>query len=321
MENNEWHDSFLEALYKKYPQKPQLTEALMDLLSIEREAVYRRLRGDVVFPASEIIKIASCWDISLDEMLGIDSSQLQLFKVLMLQYTSPTKQGLEVMQQKIDFIELFSASPDSEYMEVSNVLPRSLITAYPYLARYYIFKWAYQYNNEEDALPFSQVAYLEKIRQMGLTYHRKIKNIPTTNFIWDSMLFDYLISDIRYFTSIYLITEEEKQLIKKDLYALLDYMSEVSSKGCFPETGNSVNLYISQINIDTNYNYFYSETIKICRIRAFVKYDISSTNDEMVDNFRNWMNLKKRSSVQISGVDERRRIEFFMQQRQLIDSL
>ena len=321
MDNNTWYDCFLEALYKKYPQKSQLTEALMDLLSIEREAVYRRLRNDVVFPANEIVKIASSWGISLDEILGIDSPRVQSFKLFMLQYTNPTKQELDSIQQAINFIDVFSTTPNAELMDVSNALPRSLITGFPLLVRYYIFKWVYQYDNEDNVLPFSQVVYFEKIRQMGLAYHEKIKKIPTVNYIWDFMLFDYLISDIKYFISIYLITEDEKQLLKNELYALLDYMSEVSSKGCFPETGNTVNLYISQINIDTNYNYFYSDTIKICRIRAFVSYELASSNEEMATNFRNWMNLKKRSSINISGVDERSRVEFFMRQRQLVDGL
>ena len=321
MENNTWYNCFLESLYKKFPQKSQLTEELMNLLSIEREAVYRRLRNDVVFPANEIIKIASAWHISLDEIVGINSPEVQLFKLTMVEYTNPTKQQFESLQQMINFIDVFSAAPNAEFMEVSNALPRSLITGFPHLSRYYIFKWAYQYGNMEHALPFSQVVHLEKVRQIGATYYKKIKSIPIVNYIWDYMLFDYLVSDIKYFASIYLITEDEKQLIKNDLHALLDYMSEVSTKGCFPETGNPVHLYISQINIDTNFNYFYSDTMKLCRIRAFVKYEIASTNDEIATNFRHWMNLKKRTSIKISGVDERSRIEFFMKQRQLIDTL
>ena len=318
---NTWYDYFIEALYKKHPQKSHLTEALMDLLAIEREAVYRRLRNDVAFTAHEIVKIASAWDISLDEILGIHSQQIQMFKAVLLQYVNPSKQEIQAMRRMIDFLETFSAVPTAEYMEVSNVLPRSLITGYPFLARYYIFKWACQYNNDDNILPFCRVAHSDQIRQIGLDYYRVIKQIPITNYIWDYKLFDYLVSDIQYFTSIYLITEDEKQLIKNDLLALLDYMSEVSSKGYFPETGNNINLYISQLNIDTNYNYFYSDTTKLCRIRAFVKYDFSSTNEEMTTNFRSWMNLKKRSSINISGVDEKSRIEYFMKQRQLVETL
>jgi len=321
MDNNRWYDYFLEALYKKYPQKSQLTEALMDLLSIEREAVYRRLRNDVVFPANEVVKIASAWEISLDEIIEINSPQVQTFKMSLLQYINPSKEELAAIRQVVNFIETFSAAPNAEYMEVSNSLPRGLIAGYPQLARYFIFKWACQYNNDESILPLAQVPLSAEIRKMEVQYHRIVKNIPTTNYVWDYNLFNHLVNDINYFSSIYLITAEEKLLIKKDLLALLDYLSEISSKGSFPETGNSVNIYISQLNIYTNYNCFYSDTARMCRIRAFIKYDFCSTNDEMLNSFRHWMNLKRRASINISGVDEKSRIEFFMKQRQLIEAL
>jgi hypothetical protein len=321
MQNDSWYDSFLESLAEKYPQKSQLTEALMDLLSIEKEAVYRRLRKDVVFPVHEVVKIAQTWHISLDDLTGVHAAKTYPFRLHLHRYIDPSQEDVKSLQHFVDFIDTICCSNDAEYMEVSNTLPRSLFTGYPYLSRYYIFKWMYQYGDDEKVYPFSQVLPSERIRLLGTEYHNKIKKIANVNYIWDHLILDYLINDIQYFSSIYLISEEEIQLIKNDLYALLDYMAEVSAKGCFPETKNNVNLYISQLNIDTGYSYFYSDEIKISRIRAFLKHEISTTDVEMIENFRTWMYLKKRSSIQISGVDEKRRIEFFIKQRELIDTL
>ena len=39
------YESFLAELRKKIPQGAKLTNTLVDMLYIEREAVYRRLRG------------------------------------------------------------------------------------------------------------------------------------------------------------------------------------------------------------------------------------------------------------------------------------
>jgi len=41
----------------------------------------------------------------------------------------------------------------------------------------------------------------------------------------------------------------------------------------------------------------------------------------MIENFKAWMQMKKRTSIQISEVDERSRIEFFTTQRRLIETL
>jgi hypothetical protein len=319
--NNLWYDNFLDSLYERYPHKAQLTEALMDLLTIEREAVYRRLRKNVMFPFHEVVKIAKTWNISIDAIIGANTGHLHPFRLQVLKYINPSKEDIEAMDNFINFLNLFTSSTDSEYMEVTNTLPGSLFTGFPELARYYIFKWMYQYATEGDIYSFAQVVLPEKIRQIGNSFYVDIKNTANINYIWDPMLFNYIVNDIKYFASIYLIGEDDKELLKKELSAFLDYMSEVSSKGCFPETGNKVNLYISQINLDTNYSYFYSKDIKVCRIKTFIKHEMSSSDPEMTENFRKWLNLKKRTSIQISGVDERQRIEFFIKQRQLIDSL
>jgi hypothetical protein len=41
----------------------------------------------------------------------------------------------------------------------------------------------------------------------------------------------------------------------------------------------------------------------------------------MVNTFRAWMQLRKRTSVQLSGMDEKWRIDFFKKQRQIVDML
>jgi len=314
-----WYDCFLEALYKKYPQKSQLTEALMDLLSIEREAVYRRLRNDVMFPSNEIAKIASAWNISIDEIVGINPKQIS-FKLQLWNYLNPSDEELNAMRFLVEDSEYTRNFPNVECMEISNRLPRMLTSGFPYINRFHLLRWMYQYINEK-VLPFSKTAYPEKVAKLSSIYYMVSKSLGNVTFIWDYNLFSYLVSDIRYFCSIYLITDEEKELIKEDLYALLDYMSEIAEKGCWPETGNKVNLYISYLSIDTNYSYYYSENVKFCCVHAFAKNEIFTSDLVMVENFRNYMQSKKKASVKISEADERSRIEFFMKQRQLVDSL
>ena len=317
--NSLWYDKFLEELYRKYPKKSQLIEALINLLSIEREAAYRRLRKDIVFPVLELIKIASTWNISLDNLIGIEANHFS-FKVQLFDYLNPSEDELRYIGKLLQDMQNVINGPNMEYMEVCNELPRSLTSGFAYLNRYYLLKWMYQYTNSE-ALPYSQIFFPEKVLEFSSIYYETSKKLDKTIYIWDPMLFNNLVSDMQYFYSIYLISDEEKKLIKNEMYVLLDYMSEVASKGCWPETGKKVHLYISHINIDTSYNYYYSEESKQCSVLAFAKSEIHTVDAEMAENFRNWMLLKKRASVQISETDEKSRIEFFMKQRKLIDTL
>jgi len=321
MTKDMWYDYFLEALSKKYPKKTQLAQALMDLLNIEREAAYRRLRKDVVFPAYEIGTIALAWNISLDELVGVNSGQVA-FQMRRMNYIEPSEEELNRLRIIIQSINHLKNFPDAEFMDICNKLPRKLLAGYGYLNQFYLFKWMYQYGDEEEnVMPYSQAIISKEKAQLTTEYYRAVKQIPSSGFIWDRKIFDYLIHDIQYFHSIYLITDEEKDLIKKDLYDLLDYMHEVANKGYYPETQNKVDLYISHLNVDTNYSYTFTPETNICYIHAFEKYEIYTLNTEMVTHFRAWMQLKKRTSIKISEVDEKSRIEFFTKQRQLVDDL
>jgi hypothetical protein len=73
--------------------------------------------------------------------------------------------------------------------------------------------------------------------------------------------------------------------------------------------------------VNTNYSYIYTDNFKVCRIHAFNKYDIISYNLDMIEKFRTWMQMKKRTSILISEVDEKNRIAYFMKLRNLIESL
>jgi hypothetical protein len=317
MDNNAWYDCFLDALYKKHPKKPRLAQELMELLFIEREAVYRRLRKDVMFPIHEITKISAAWNISLDEITGIISGQIP-FKMHLMNYIDPSEQEVSFMQQIIQYLNYLKDFPDTEFMDICNKLPRQTLSGFNYLNQFYLFKWMYEYGNGKDVVPFSKIIVSEEKRRLTAEYHEAIKQVPNSNFIWDRMLFNHLIDDILYFHSINLITDEEKELIKKDLDALLSYMLEVTTKGCYPETQNKVNFYVSRLSVDTNYSYTYTNLANMCFFHVFEKYEIYTYEPKIVADIRTWMQLKKRTSIQISEVDEKGRIEYFTRQRELL---
>jgi hypothetical protein len=289
----------------------------MELLSLEREAVYRRMRKDVAFSAQEVVKIASEWNISLDQITKIDTGTVS-FTMKAINYLNPSDEEFMEIQKRVRRLEHLRKDPTSEYMAVCNRLPRSLTTGYPILYRFDIFRWAYQYGNEDKMSLFADTRMSERFAQEMADLAYLMKYTASLSYVWDARVFEHLVDEILYFHSILLITNEEKELLRSELLTLLDYLSEVASKGYFPETKRKVNIYISKMNIGTNYSYFYTEKLKMCRIHAFEKHDVFSYDTGMVDNFRTWMQQKRRTSIQISEVDEKSRIDFFMKQRELV---
>ena len=319
-EEKNWYDCFIDTLNKRFPKKQDLVQELMDLLYIEREAVYRRLRQDVIFTAHEMAKIAATWNISLDDVVSVNAGTVS-FQMRKMNYINPSEDDMQYLQMVIQGIHNANKFPSTDMMDICNKLPRQLLAGYPYLNQFYLFKRLYQYGYDKDVVPYSQIIISEGKAELTEEYYRAIKQVPTSNFIFDRKLFDYLVSDIQYFFSIEMITPEEKLLIKQDLHNLLNYLLDVANKGYYPETQKKVNIYISNLHVDTNYNYVFTPEITLCFIHVFEKFEIYTLNAEMAVNFRSWMQLKKRSSIQISEVDIRSRIEYFAKQRKLIDTL
>ncbi|MDR0206836.1 MAG: hypothetical protein LBI45_06230 [Bacteroidales bacterium] len=315
-----WYDIFLEKLNKKFPKKNQLVEELMKLLCIEREAVYRRLRKDVTFLAHEINTLAVSWDISLDGLLGLHTG-LVSFQMQPLHYLDPSSKEMNNLKKRVKSLEHIKTSIDSEYMEVCNKLPRPFASGFMNLYRLKIFYWAFLYNIDEKPLKFADIIIPEKICREFEKYNMLIKNITNSSFIIDKQSFEFIVNNIRYYRSVLFITDEEKELIKKELYLFLDYMENIAYNGYYPETHKKVNIYVSQLHLNTNYSYYYTDKLKSCRIHAFGKFDINSYDRDMVEKFRKWMNQKKRAAIQISEVNERSRIEYFASQRKIVDGL
>ena len=65
---NELNTGLIEALKEKLPPKTNLANLLMDTLYIGREAIYRRLRGEVPFTLEEAALISRKLGVSLDKI-------------------------------------------------------------------------------------------------------------------------------------------------------------------------------------------------------------------------------------------------------------
>jgi len=320
MINEIWKDRFIAELFEKYPQKNKLVSALMELLSLEREATYRRLRKEVDFTTQEIITISSVWNISFDSIIGTSTGQVP-FLMRPFNYITPSDDDLKVLLHVIQTINNFKGYPETELMDICNKLPRQLIAGYDYLNKFYLFKWKYEYTNGNKEVPFSQILISDEKRRLTAEFHQVIKTVPQTSFIFDRLLFDNLANEILYYHSIQMITNDEKELIKKDLVNLLDYLSDIANNGCYPDTKTKVNIYVSRLNLNTNYSYTHSNQLSVCFVHVFDKYEIYTFDKDMVANFRTYMQLKKKSSLQISDVDKIGCLDYFTKQHQIVDLL
>lgn len=315
------HEKFVSEIREKIPHKATLTNTLVELLCMEREAVYRRLRGDVAFSFTEIAVISNRLGISLDNLLGSHSAKSRPYQLTLVEYVDPIEDDYKMWDLYNERLREVRKDPESCNVECMNMLPSIFLINYEYINRFYLFKWYNQYGHSEKTVYFREIVPVEKLHKVQRVTAIESKHIKKTIYIWDPLIFQYIVNDIQYYSSIRLIDAEEVRLLKNDLLRFLDNLEILASRGIYSETGNQIHFYISNINFDSSYSYLETKNLRISMIRAFILNSVISFDNKAYEIFRNWMQSLLKSSTMISVSGEKQRILFFEKQRAIIGSL
>lgn len=89
MITNELNKGLIEAIREKLPSNSNMANALMDILFIGREAIYRRLRGEVPFTLTEAAIISRKLGLSLDNMVGTSFKENAVFDMNVVHHKNP----------------------------------------------------------------------------------------------------------------------------------------------------------------------------------------------------------------------------------------
>jgi len=321
MKNGPLYDTFIQAIKEKIPENSKLIHVLMDLLHIEKEAIYRRLRREVPFTFSEIATISNKLGISIDCIVGTAFHHSRPFQYNPLEYVHPDDVDLNHVEQLAEQLHSLREGSYSELADCSNVLPQTIYLCYEHLTKFSIFKWKYQRSGLGGSKKYAQIVVPDKVRQVGEKLVRSARNVENTYYVFDNLMFRYLVNNIQYFGSIGMITPEEVRLIREDLHRLLDELEILAIRGAYEDTGKQVLLYISNINFETSYCYFQTSDVYLSMVKAFSLNSLNSMEKSTFDAMKSWILSLKRLSTMISVSGEMQRIIYFRNQREIIDSL
>lgn len=319
MKNDLLYENLVKTIKEKFPERGKLTNKLADLLMLEKEAVYRRLRGDVPFTLFEVAAIAGKFNISLDHIIGYSSGKSRPFQMKMVNFLNPSEDDYDMLEHFVDELRCLKDDPCSEVGDALNILPQSLVLNYRYIYRFYLFKWMYQYGS---AMPvkYSQIAPPDRLQLINSEIITEVRQAANAYHIIDSMTFLYLVNDIKYFSSIYLITREEIDILKKELQVFIDDMETLAAKGAWEE-GQNVHFFVSSINFETSYSYVETQNSHLTMLKSFTLNDAISPDEAIFRRMKKWMQSLIRTSTLISRSGQRDRIAFFEEQRQIVDTL
>ena len=321
MKREDVHRYFLKAIEKHIPDKSKLVEMLMETLCMEKGAVYRRLRGEVPFSFFEVVCIAEKLDITINNFSYTDSVNTEHFELKIVEYSNMNDADYKQWEDFIFMISLANNDPYSEIAESSNALPLSIYGGFDSLAKYFLFKYQYLLNGTENRISFSELVVPERLSRIYRSYFSESKNFSNTIYLWDYLIFQYLVNDIHFFSNINLISEDDIQLIKQDLNALLDYIEDITLNGQFKETGNNVTFYISDINLEADYSYWHVNDLNLSFVRTFILNAVASTDKTSFRKIKAWIHSLKKSSTLISQSGAIYRTNFIERQRKIVEEL
>jgi len=316
-----YYDNFLETIEKRYPRKSDLANALMDVLPLEKESIYRRLRKDVYFTAEETMKIAQAWNISIDNIISANPQITRPFHFSMIKYVNPEEADYKILEDWNHNLELIGQDPKGRMVEVINSLPRSLYSRSEHLTRFSTMKWLYKYGPSHEVTPFRDIRIPERMRELDMEYVRLVHNISEVHSLHDRRFVARFVDDIAYFRSIGMVAEDEVALLKEELLTLIDYMAEVANSGRFLATANKLFFYLSHTWLDTEYLLFESERLTLSSVSILERNSIASADKKVFDRFMNMVQSVKRSSVLMSGSNTLQQVEFFNRQRDIVTAL
>jgi len=293
---------------------------LMETLSIGKEAVYRRLRGDVPFSFYEVVLIARALGISLDEIAGNSLSHGAMFSLSLPNNSSHWDYFYSIFHRYRDLYVYLKGDPTAKVSVATNIIPFVFHSKYEILTKFRLSRWLHQKQVLNAGINMKDIEVPEKIISLLQEISGLLPQIAESYSVWDHNMFNSLIQEIKYFNELNFINSEELSAIKEELMLLLEDAERMTYSGMY-DNGNKLFIYISNINFDVSYGFMEKEDFQIALLHLYTIDHIDSQHPEVCLEQKNWIQSLKRYSTLITHCGEAQRTAFFRKQRELVMKL
>ncbi|MDR1370763.1 MAG: hypothetical protein LBJ72_11665 [Dysgonamonadaceae bacterium] len=310
------HQEIVRVIKEKTPDGMNPVDVLYEIIPIRKESLYRRLRGEMPFTLDEASRIAVHLGISLDKLLPHKSKDACNVKFV----HDDLKNGdCKTINQIREALITVKKNSEASLYTATNGLPFSHLYKYPTLSKFRIFAQNYQHRKETLPQKMSELVISPQIRESEISYHTMIQQIPI-NYIWAKNMVQPFVTDIRYFSEINLLSQEEIDKLKEEAYSLLNDLEQDVSAGKML-SGAPFTVFLSNNFFDNNCIYVESHSFRSCFFKIFGIDLLSSTESDLCDKTKEWIWSLMKYSVLISKSGIVERVHFFKQQRNLLDSI
>lgn len=226
---------FFKHLAETNPDQTIVTQ-IMELLNLQKGAVYKRMNGDTALTASELIHIADHFGQSLDDIF---------YKQKFISFSHPFMKMEKTKSEDFlslinGYLQVLKEESPSELVYLSNELP-----FFYSISRRYIFSFLYSVWDhlhwEEGGLKISNVGRIDKnveIFRRGISEYYDSQ--PVTE-IWNPHMFSNLFQQIKFCVSISAFDNVDfiKGLLS-DIEQLIQHLKDIANVGHRKKNGTDV---------------------------------------------------------------------------------
>lgn len=303
----------------KIHKDDKLVEVLMDVLSLGKEAAYRRLRGEVPYTFDDIMKISVRYTISLDEIVGNKTTGTVLANTNIIDINDPITSYKEYLISQIEIFKEVNKRKNGKAHLAFNLIPYVLYSSYQNLNKFRLYRWIHQMDSTVSLPAFKDVEFPKDMWKIHNDTIQEFFKISEINFVFDKSLFLNQVKDILLFVQLDLIDKESLSLLKAELLQLLDDIVQLSNLS--PESEIKRSLFVSNVSFETSYLSFEAENFQACGLRLLGISVITTQDPWMCQQQKRWIESLKRYSTLISISGEIDRFTFINQQKEYINLL
>lgn len=297
-------------------------EVIRDILDINIDAAYRRLRGETQLSPQEMGMLCRYFNISMDRILHINGREV------VFDYNPMDPARLDKYDGYIsDFAEIFSrlaASPQKQILTLAHDIPLYHLMAYPEMSFFKLYAWHQSIYREH----FTYEAFVagmdtDRIMEYHSNVADSVRQVPSTE-IWTMETLNPSINLIDFFFDINAFENKEIPLLLCcQLLSVIDNLELWSEKGYIEFKGQQTpfNLYGCPLKMCPNFTVVNSNGIKWGFMHLYGTQYMSTSSHVFCMEIEKLLENILIKSLYINGASSRERHRLFRQQRNMIETL
>ncbi|MDR0766366.1 MAG: hypothetical protein LBF09_05465 [Odoribacteraceae bacterium] len=314
------NQDLLTAIKQAIPADTNLVKVIEAALGIGKEAVYRRIRGDVPFTFDEVVALTLKFGMSLDRFLNIQYQETVVYDLNQISTAQPMEDYYNILSVEVEMFKEFNRNPEAKIYMAYNMLPFVFFHSLEYLWKFDIYQLLHQVEQEKKIEEFSRVVFPEALIKKRDELFEAYWNVPWSCYILDRRIFSSLLKEIGYIYKLGLISKEDIIRFKKEFHELLDTIEITAASGKF--RGNSpMVLYLANLDLEGSYCCYECPELNFTHLRVCRLGILNSSTPDIFMAQRNYIESLKRFSTLITRSGEMERSIFLQEQRELVNAL